>query len=69
MDATIPDTVGGVPAVFHCERQGGKLKIAREGVSGNWNVLIRRAKSKLMSVDGNEVAVDYSVKQIKRNDI
>jgi alpha-D-xyloside xylohydrolase len=62
VDVTIPDTLGGVRAVFHCERQGDKLKITREGVSGgNWNVLARGVKSKPVSVDGNEVTVDYPV--------
>jgi alpha-D-xyloside xylohydrolase len=61
VDVTIPDTLGGVRAVFRCERQGGKLKITCEGVSGNWNVLIRGTKSKPVSVDGDEVTVDYSV--------
>jgi alpha-D-xyloside xylohydrolase len=62
VDVTIPDTFGGVRAVFHCERQGNQLKIAREGVPGKWNVLIRGARSKPVSVDGNEVTVDYPVK-------
>jgi alpha-D-xyloside xylohydrolase len=61
VDVTIPDTVGGVRVVFHCERQGNQLKIAREGVPGKWNVLIRGARSKPVSVDGNEVTVAYPV--------
>jgi alpha-D-xyloside xylohydrolase len=59
VDVMVPDTLGGVRAVFHCERQGGTLKITREGVPGKWYVLLRGGKSKPVSVDGNEVTVDY----------
>jgi len=59
VDVTIPDTVGGVRAVFHCERQGQKLKITRDGAPGNWNVLVRGSKSQPVSVDSNDVTLDY----------